>query len=261
MGRFEYKYLLDPGLLPALRERFRQFVRIDSHALGREGGRYTIHSIYFDTRALRDYHEKLSGVERRRKLRIRVYNERQAASVAYLEVKRKVGDIITKQRAPLLYGDVGPLLSSGDIAGYIIANDGVSKAVDNARSFFYSLHTGGMIPTVLVTYEREPYVGIFDPGFRLTFDTGLRFASYPAVEDAFRDTEMRRGLEGFVIMEVKYDLRMPMWVRGIIEDFGLRRTGVSKYCTGIDACLLGDNRRAQQHELRARHFTPAFIRG
>jgi hypothetical protein len=257
VSRFEYKYLVNPDCLPALRDRFRPFVLPDSHALRKPRGRYTIRSIYFDTRNLRDYHEKLSGIERRKKLRFRVYDQFQPASVGYLEVKRKKGDLISKQRAPLLVRDAAALLASGDIGGYIIVNDGVAFAAEHARNFLYHLTQGAMIPTVLVTYEREPWVGKFDAGFRLTFDTSLRFAPFPNLCDLYRESGLVCAASPPVIMEVKFNNGMPLWVWSIIAEFGLRRTSLSKYCTGIDLSVHGVRPQAGLRELRSRPFTTA----
>lgn len=261
MPRFEYKYRIDPGCLPALRARLRPFMLPDSHTVGKPGGQYTIRSVYFDTRSLRDYYEKLSGIERRRKLRIRVYDQQRPASVAYLEVKRKQGDLVTKLRAPMLYSNAGALLATGDIDGYIIANDGVACAAEHARAFLYYLAQGGMIPTVLVAYEREPWVGKFDHGVRITFDTALRFTAFPQVDGAYRETGMVRCSDNTVIVEIKFDGAMPVWARGIVAEFGLRRTSVSKYCTGIDCCLHGDGRRTVLRELRTRPVAAILVRG
>lgn len=50
---------------------------------------YSIRSLYFDTLYDSDYHEKLDGIELRRKIRLRIYDP--ASEFAMLEMKQKEG--------------------------------------------------------------------------------------------------------------------------------------------------------------------------
>ena len=68
----------------------------DPHA---KGGVYTIRSLYFDTPSDRALREKLDGVSRREKFRIRYYNG--DSSVIHLEKKIKFGGLGNKQSAEL----------------------------------------------------------------------------------------------------------------------------------------------------------------
>ena len=69
--KFEYKYLVPIERLSELRTFISPFMVTDSHMdMGGPEG-YTVRSIYFDTFQYDDYHEKISGLKTRKKIRIR----------------------------------------------------------------------------------------------------------------------------------------------------------------------------------------------
>ena len=68
--RLEYKFLLPVERIDELRRAISPFVFIDEYAEREINKEYTVHSIYFDTMRLDDYHDKLSGIKIRKKLRI-----------------------------------------------------------------------------------------------------------------------------------------------------------------------------------------------
>jgi hypothetical protein len=70
-NRYEIKYLMDESHLPELRDKLKERMQVDSHHLVH--GPALITSLYYDTRDLRCYWEKIEGLKFRRKLRIRVY--------------------------------------------------------------------------------------------------------------------------------------------------------------------------------------------
>src|SRR3989344_9395414 len=69
--RHEFKYILTPHQARLIEEYIeRRHLSTDEYA---KNGEYFITSLYFDTPGLRDYHEKLAGLNRRHKLRARIY--------------------------------------------------------------------------------------------------------------------------------------------------------------------------------------------
>lgn len=113
--REEKKYLI--GMAEALQRShlLGQIMQEDPHN-GVHG--YRIRSLYFDTVYDEDYHEKLAGIETRRKIRLRCYDP--AAGYAMLEMKQKQGASqlkrslrVTREVAQrLITGDYTPLLQS-----------------------------------------------------------------------------------------------------------------------------------------------------
>ena len=82
--RHEWKHEINRSDLIALRQRLRAVARPDPHAVD---GRYTVRSLYFDDLTDKALREKLDGVDRREKFRIRYYNG--DTSLIHLEKKSK----------------------------------------------------------------------------------------------------------------------------------------------------------------------------
>ena len=102
--RQEKKYPIDLAQGAALRARLDQIMRRDAHN-GAQG--YTIRSLYFDTPDDEDFHDKVDGLELRRKLRLRAYSP--DADFAMLEMEQKVGPYQKKRSLRLSRGDAGRL--------------------------------------------------------------------------------------------------------------------------------------------------------
>ena len=69
--RHEWKHEITLSDRLVLRQRLRAAARPDGHA---RDGRYFIRSLYFDNLADKALREKLDGVDRREKFRIRYYD-------------------------------------------------------------------------------------------------------------------------------------------------------------------------------------------
>lgn len=233
--RTELKYLIPTELLPLLRTRIGPFVRSDPKAAGEPWPEYVVRSIYFDTPNLRYYHEKTAGLRNRKKLRIRGYDTPSPDALVYLEIKRKVNMGVAKDRAPLWFRDVGRILTDPDVTAYIDPERKRARAVVEAKHFYYYLHRYNMRPSILVVYNREPYVGRIDPGLRLTFDKQLRSAIHPHVDELFREKGLRLCFPGKTVMEVKFNGSFPFWLRSVLVEYGLYKEAVSKYVRCLDS--------------------------
>ena len=234
--RQELKYLVSEADRDRLHARIAPFVRADELAGGDGQPSYTVRSVYFDTPDLRDYHEKLSGIQVRRKLRIRAYDLAGHGNPTFLEVKRKHGGAVWKDRAALDAGTVTALLGGGDPSEAVPPSERVAAA-----RFIYRLRREARRPTLLVTYDREPLVGRLDPSLRITFDRRLRCAAYPVLgpdlNGLYAERGLRPALVGRFILEVKFDRVFPSWLRLVLSEFGLRRQALSKYVIGLDDAM------------------------
>ena len=233
--RREYKYLVPNHLLPYLRNRLRGYVLEDDHVQATGQRSYTVRSIYMDTRNLSEYYKKLSGTYSRVKVRIRGYNQPDEKSMVFLELKRKRDMCISKDRAPVNFSNLESLLVTRDVERWIHQRSDFPYALDHARHFLYYLKRGNMQPVVLVTYEREAFIGRFDHQERITFDQSLRCIGQPRYEDLYQDCETQPVLSNHFILEVKTNNEFPRWMSPIISDLGLRYQALSKYTMSMDA--------------------------
>jgi hypothetical protein len=232
--RFEKKYLVPNVQLDALRERFMPFLRADIYAGGDPFGypEYTVRSIYFDSPDKKALDEKIAGIEERKKLRIRGYDTCDENSQVFLEVKRKIGNRIYKNRSLIPYSKTADVLLLGpdkELTENLIEK----KHHDDAMRFLYQLKKYNMSPLNLIVYEREAYHGKFNSDLRITFDKNIRSAIYPSIDNLFDESSMTYVWDNHFILEVKYfDPPMPGFVKTIVEDFKLQSQALSKFIEG-----------------------------
>jgi len=229
--RHECKYLLDEHLAGEVRQRIAPFVDVDPHGKGRPDQRYPVSSLYLDTPSLHLYHETKEGLARRYKLRVRCYSESEDVPV-FLEIKRRVGGLVSKMRAPIHRRDLESLIALREIAS---VPDG-AKEQEAYRSFEDSLRRLGAVPILTVGYEREAYIGRVNFENRVTFDRALYTRAVEAGKlqlptPDWESVECRK-----VILELKFNVRCPDWMSDMVSALGLKRISYSKYTTAVDAC-------------------------
>lgn len=231
--RYERKYLVNNDLLEPLRKRFMPFLIPDLNADSTElKSEYTVRSIYFDTPEFDSLSEKSEGLENRLKLRIRGYNNYFSGCEVFLEIKRKYGNRIAKNRAITLYDLLDKTLETGELIRSSGKNSDLMK--EDATRFFYHLHREAQRPVNLVVYDREPYHGKFDPGVRITFDKNIRAAVFPHLSELFSDCGLSYIWKDAFILEIKYfESPMPSWARSIIEEYKLKHEALSKYASAF----------------------------
>ena len=220
--RHELKYRITTTQRDIISAQLECFLQRDAHV---ENGRYTIRSLYFDDRANSAYEEKLMGAANRKKYRIRCYN--YSDRTIRLECKNKQGNYIYKEAADLSCDETERILA-GDYA-YI-----VNRAEPVCKCFYDQCMTNQMRPRVIVDYERIPYV--FLPGdVRITFDSNIR-------EGVLVDSLFDAGLPVFdvmdpneLIMEVKYTLFLPEFIRDILTAQEAVQEAASKYVMCCDS--------------------------
>lgn len=229
--RYEYKYLVPTERVGQLREAVEPYCRLDKHGASSSDGSYSISSLYFDTPDYLTYWTKKHRHLERFKLRVRTYGE-QSEGPVFFEVKRKVDDVIIKDRYWVDRNSWRELIESGE-----------AEWGDQAHSFLYRLRSLGARPSVLVRYRREAWVGIYDQYSRFTLDHHI-IVQPPAGLDLNGDPSAWRGVDhpqdtnyyrSLIVLELKFPSLIPSWMVSLVRRFQLLRRGFSKYCNGIDA--------------------------
>lgn len=232
--RYEYKYLVDTKLLDRLRRSFEPYLEPDEYAAGRNNAEYTVRSIYFDTHNLQFYHEKLSGIMVRKKLRIRGYNYRDESDKLFLEIKRKYENKIWKNRAAFSYENLKSIIDCGNIEDLINDETLDRAAFSEGSRFIHHLKRNHLKPVVLITYDREAYQSKFNSSLRITFDKNLRYKLFPSTEDLFDESTLKKAMPDKFVLELKFYNGFPRWLQNILQKYGLTRVPVSKYTICID---------------------------
>lgn len=215
--RHEIKHYINIGDYLAIKNRLQHIMSLDTHAGSNK--EYKVRSLYFDNMQDKVLREKINGISRREKFRIRFYNEDH--SFIRLEKKSKVNGLcskvsegITKEECNrIMDGDVDFLKGSG-------------------RDLFVELYSklkGDLLkPKTVVVYSREAY--IYKLGnVRVTFDKYIKTGIYN--RDLFDDNlPMVQSIDSkYIVMEVKYDEFLPEIIQDIIQTNERRATAISKY--------------------------------
>ena len=233
-GRQEYKYLIPMYSLDEIRRAIAPYVIVDNHRALQESNIYEIRSIYFDTFGLKDYYEKHAGLQMRKKLRVRGYNQMSPDSDVFLEIKWKNNTYISKDRTPVKYADVANLLAGGDLEKYLPYRKDFPNSQEKASKFIFYLKRSSRVPVNLVTYTREAYIGKFNHSDRITFDSNIRSMMFPGLDDLFNETGLVPFLEREFVLEYKSENPIPEWFRRIIRKYNLSKQAYSKYVRGVD---------------------------
>lgn len=214
--RHEQKYLINYAQYNSIANVLSSFMEHDKNS-GERG--YFIRSLYFDDIKNAAYEDKMAGVMRRRKHRIRIYN--CESKVIKFEIKDKFDNYISKISAPISYDEcMGMIYGDFDFM--------LTSPYPALRAGFVDARLRQLSPAVVVDYMREAFVGE-EGNVRVTFDRALRagFASFdifdpelptlPAIDD------------GTLVLEVKYDDFLPNSVKKLLAPLDSRQTSLSKY--------------------------------
>ena len=216
VSRVEKKYAISMLLMYWLRPQFERLLRQDEHN-GDAG--YCVRSLYFDTFYDDDYEDKESGIECRRKIRLRIYHPEDRT--AQLELKEKQGEnqrkrAIALERAQvrrLIDGDFTPLLEEGSELG---------------KEFYYIMNQEHYVPRSIVEYDRIALIGPANE-VRITFDQRVRATEssldffspalplYPVIDP------------DDVILEVKYNHFLFSYIRDVLSAVARNQVSIGKY--------------------------------
>ena len=216
--RHELKYAIAYPDYLAMRARLRMIMKPDPHAS--EDGKYRIRSIYFDNSDDKALREKINGVEKREKFRIRYYND--DLSFITLEKKMKIGDLGLKYDARISEEECRRILD-GDLNWMKEHPEGL------LREAYAKMTYQRLRPRVLVSYTREPY--IYPPGnVRVTFDSAIRTSLYHRefLTKELSDISATDAPQD-MLLEVKYDAFLPEIIQDMVQVKAIRQQAFSKY--------------------------------
>lgn len=213
--RHEWKHEINAADCRVLTARLSVIAQRDAH--GRDG-RYDIRSLYFDDPLDTALREKVDGVNRREKFRIRYYNG--DASYIILEKKSKWNGLCGKRSVLLSFEEVQSLLS-----GNLEWMPGSGRPL--IQELYWKMKSRGLQPKTIVDYTRDAYV--FPAGnVRVTLDSNIRtgLGSTDFLEPGCVTVPAR---DAPTILEVKWDEFLPDVIRGAVQLSGRRASAFSKY--------------------------------
>ena len=218
--RIEKKYLLTLEQHAAFMALIGDMIIPDDH------GKSTIQSLYLDTPDFRLIRASIDakGYKEsvyKEKLRLRSYGVPTDDSKVFLEIKKKYKGVVYKRRVSMRMAEAVHYFETGE----------KPKDSQIMREIDYAMHYYGQPkPAALLCYEREAYYVKDLPTHRITFDTGVRYRDF--------SLDLRLGNKGEVIqppntvlMEIKTDGAMPLWLSAALNQCKIYPATFSKYGT------------------------------
>ncbi len=221
--RHEWKHQINPQEDLVLSQRLGKLFPRDGNA-GPDGA-YRVTSLYFDTPYDSALREKLDGVNRREKFRLRYYGS--DLSFLRLEKKYKVNGLCGKRSARLTQEQAERLLD-GDARFLLDAGDTL------LLELYSKIQGQGLRPKTIVRYDREAF--LYAPGnVRITLDRDIR-TGLGSVDFLNPGVFCVRAAGPGTVLEVKYDAFLPEIVRMAVQVPGRQAAACSKYalCRRVD---------------------------
>lgn len=229
--RYELKYLLTQAEYRALRQAILPFMSYDTY--GDPEGKYNIVTLYYESDDKKVYYETMNKLPFRQKLRLRIYDEVDLTSTAFIEIKQKFTNVVNKRRTLIPLGEAYKVLSEPYNEELINSVNASNPQILRESLHFKDLYA--LKPATVVSYDRQAFSGVAETekDLRVTFDYNLMCRS--------DDLAIENGPEGLnfvdqdlVILEVKVSNSVPFWLSRILSEFNFSRQGFSKFCTSID---------------------------
>lgn len=222
--RHEYKHYINTADYLIIKSRLSCLLKQDKHAGAT--GQYKIRSLYFDNLYDKALLEKINGINRREKFRIRFYNDDH--SFIRLEKKSKINGLCSKEKEQISRDDCELLLKGN-----------IDFLKESNKPLFHELYVkmkGQLLrPKTIVDYIREAYTYPV-ANVRITFDKSIK-TGLNTTEMFSDNLPMLETLNGrFIILEVKYDQFLPEVISDMLQTNERKAESISKYalCRSYD---------------------------
>lgn len=221
-ARKEIKFLLDMEQYKNLMETLQVYMNPDKFCVG--GKEYGIYNIYYDTPDDYLIRESLAKPYYKEKIRLRsYYSPASPDSLVFLEIKKKIGGIVTKRRVSMTLAESDEYFRSRKKP---TAKKYITEQVFRELDVFLDMYP--VSPKQYISYQREAFFGKDDNDFRLTFDRQITerrddlHLSYGSYGNQIIRADQR-------LMEVKVGNAVPEWLIAKLSELGIYKTSFSKY--------------------------------
>ncbi|MDE6834131.1 MAG: polyphosphate polymerase domain-containing protein [Ruminococcus sp.] len=221
-ARKEIKFMLDMNQYNNLMETLQLYMNPDKFCIG--GKEYGIYNIYYDTPDDYLIRESLAKPYYKEKIRLRsYYSPANPDSLVFLEIKKKIGGIVTKRRVSMTLAESDEYFRTRCKP---ISDKYITQQVFRELDVFLDMYP--VSPKQYISYQREAFFGKDDHDFRLTFDRKLTERRYDLGLD-FESYGNQIIDEGHRLMEVKVGNAVPEWLIAKLSELGIYKTSFSKY--------------------------------
>lgn len=215
--RHELKHHINYLDYIAIKNRLQAVAQPDANV--GENGTYQIRSLYFDNYQDKALREKIDGVNKREKFRIRYYND--DFTYIKLEKKSKIYGLCNKLSATITKEECERIIA-GDLEWMRESKQALILEL-YAKMKYQQLR-----PKTIVEYTREPF--IYPTGnVRITFDSKVRTGISSTNFFDLEAPTIAANEENITILEVKYDHFLPEIIENCIQMRDRRTSAFSKY--------------------------------
>ena len=220
--RYELKYLLTRPQQQRILEAMVSRMEPDAY------GRTTIRNIYFDTPSYRLIRRSLDKPAYKEKLRLRSYAVAQAGTPIFVELKKKYDGLVYKRRLSLPEAQAVDWIRNQSPCP---TDNQIGREIDYFLQFY-----GNLRPTVFLSYDRQAYYAKDDSRLRITFDENILCRCTDlSLEAPIYGTPILPA--DCVLMEVKCDGGMPLWLTKLLSKEQIYKTSYSKYGTAYQTYI------------------------
>ena len=214
--RSESKFMMRRQDLLILKYKLKNIMPYDSYSNGKK---YNVRTVYFDSLYNQCFYDNVDGIDKRYKLRIRMYNK--STDDIKLEYKYKERGN-TKKIYCQISKDLCDKLLSGKRLNYNECNNQV------LRKLYLEQNMNNFVPKIIVEYDRLVFVDKIG-NVRITFDTNIRASKN--LNCFYESNIYARPIldENVDILEVKYDELLPDYIMKTLNTKKLRKISFSKY--------------------------------
>ena len=214
MKRYELKFKLSKEQLAFFKSEISKYMKVDQYGLT------TISSLYFDTPDCSLINKSIEKPKFKEKIRLRAYGPATETSPVFLEIKRKLDNIVYKRRIRTTEEEVNKFLSSD----YEFEKEQISRELKAFKEEHPHLEPKYLIIVDRVAYYQE------DSDLRITIDTNPKYRT--------TDLNLHTSTEGIpliedggAILEIKVQYSVPTWLSKILAEGKIYKTSFSKVGT------------------------------
>ncbi len=226
-SRFEMKYILNEKNSKNIQKEIKNFMIYDGFT--NLDNYYFVRSLYFDNRINSNFNEKVDGVRSRHKFRIRTYSK-QPNTPIFLEMKGRENSRTYKLRQEIKPEYLNLFYEKKnyfELKKIYPNNELIEK-------FIFDSFKKNLSSSVLVDYNRTPFINKSGLYFRLTFDKDILSTKKNSLFNKDLEKDWKECIAGYTILEVKFNSSIPPWFQRIIQNYQLRLRSISKFVIASD---------------------------
>jgi VTC domain len=246
-ARYEFKYIIEEPRAVAIADFLGSYLRPSVHNSAGPVRGHPVISLYLDSPDFFFYRQAYTGHKNRMKLRIRFYDD-EWKRPAFLEIKRRVSEVICKDRAMITREGVREILAGGWPRRPFFAESGQlihgRRRQDVNDDFWRFANTARANGAIFISYFREIWEATHDEELRVTFDRHIRGSRYDGSGCLrvpkrgwwpYMPPYMAPFPKDGVVLELKFDTQAPAWMFDLVKIFNLQRIAVCKYSACVYA--------------------------